>query len=369
MNKGYRFLLMGSDKRQKYLYEILCEKGYTATYINDEELEEYIRLCEYNRNMHKEDGMSEETSAIDGSMQSDISTQLGMVDESKACDVHSLLKKQNIYYGEKGTCGYNVLLLPVSSSAIYFDKLKCIINGDEYIFGCNLNCIKEEIENGIKQAHKRIENNINSRSIYGGMNYSGDDNKYDEENIDNNSIKKLKFYEYMADDETAYKNAIATAEGVIAETIIRSDININGSNCLITGYGRCARIIADRFKALNSNVTIIERIGHKRAQARAYGYNAIDFNSDNSSDYYKDFNKYDYVINTVPQMVVDKHMLEHFNRNVTIIDIASRPGGVDYDYCKKNNINAVNALGLPGKYSPKTSALILYDVICDKLSI
>lgn len=334
MNKGYRFLLMGSDKRQKYLYEILCEKGYTATYMNDEELEEYIRLCEYNSNMHKEDSMSEETSAIDGSMQSDINIQLGMVDESKACDIHSLLKKQNIYYGEKGTCGYNVLLLPVSSSVIYFNKIKCILNSDEYIFGCNFNCVKEQIEN-----------------IY------------------NNSVKKLKFYEYMADDATAYKNSVATAEGVIAETIIRSDININGSNCLITGYGRCARIIADRFKALNSNVTIIERTGHKRAQARAYGYNAIDFNSDNSSDYYNDFNKYDYVINTVPQMVVDKHMLEHFNRNVTIIDIASKPGGVDYDYCKKNNINAVNALGLPGKYSPKTSAGILYEVISDKLHL
>lgn len=334
MNKGYRFLLMGSDKRQKYLYEILCEKGYTATYMNDEELEEYIRLCEYNSNMHKEDSMSEETSAIDGSMQSDINIQFGMADESKACDVHSLLKKQNIYYGEKGTCGYNVLLLPVSSSVIYFNKIKCILNSDEYIFGCNFNCVKEQIEN-----------------IY------------------NNSVKKLKFYEYMADDATAYKNSVATAEGVIAETIIRSDININGSNCLITGYGRCARIIADRFKALNSNVTIIERIGHKRAQARAYGYNAIDFNSDNSSDYYNDFNKYDYVINTVPQMVVDKHMLERFNRNVTIIDIASKPGGVDYDYCKKNNINAINALGLPGKYSPKTSAGILYEVISDKLHL
>lgn len=334
MNKGYRFLLMGSDKRQKYLYEILCEKGYTATYMNDEELEEYIRLCEYNSNMHKEDSMSEETSAIDGSMQSDINIQLGMVDESKACDVHSLLKKQNIYYGEKGTCGYNVLLFPVSSSVIYFNKIKCILNSDEYIFGCNFNCVKEQIENTY-----------------------------------NNSVKKLKFYEYMADDATAYKNSVATAEGVIAETIIRSDININGSNCLITGYGRCARIIADRFKALNSNVTIIERIGHKRAQARAYGYNVIDFNSDNSSDYYNDFNKYDYVINTVPQMVVDKHMLERFNRNVTIIDIASKPGGVDYDYCKKNNINAVNALGLPGKYSPKTSAGILYEVISDKLHL
>ena len=325
---------MGSDKRQKYLYEILCEKGYTATYMNDEELEEYIRLCEYNSNMYKEDSMSEETSASDGSMQSDINIQLGMADESKACDVHSLLKKQNIYYGEKGTCGYNVLLLPVSSSVIYFNKLKCILNSDEYIFGCNFNCVKEQIEN-----------------IY------------------NNSVKKLKFYEYMADDATAYKNSVATAEGVIAETIIRSDININGSNCLITGYGRCAGIIADRFKALNSNVTIIERTGQKRAQARAYGYNAIDFNPDNSSDYYNDFNKYDYVINTVPQMVVDKHMLERFNRNVTIIDIASKPGGVDYDYCKKNNINAVNALGLPGKYSPKTSAWILYEVISDKLHL
>ena len=131
-----------------------------------------------------------------------------------------------------------------------------------------------------------------------------------------------------------------------------------------------AKTLTLKIKAiLNSNVTIIERTGHKRAQARAYGYNAIDFNPDNSSDYYNDFNKYDYVINTVPQMVVDKHMLERFNRNVTIIDIASKPGGVDYDYCKKNNINAVNALGLPGKYSPKTSAGILYEVISDKLHL
>lgn len=277
MNKGFSFLLLGSDKRQRYLYDILNENGYEAAYMNDEELEGYIDSCRYGCSAQENDGNA----------------------KSKAFQ-------------------FNVILLPVSFSAMYFDKLQCVLNGNEYIFGCNLKSSK---------------------------------------------AGNFKCYEYMADDETAYKNAVATAEGTVAEAIIRSDININGSNCLITGYGRCARVIADRFKALNSNVTVIERIGHKRAEAAAYGYNAIDFNVDN----YTDFHKYDYVINTVPHMVVDEQMLKSFNKNVTIIDIASKPGGVDYEYCNKHNINAVNALGLPGKYAPKTSAKILYDVICDKL--
>ena len=42
-----------------------------------------------------------------------------------------------------------------------------------------------------------------------------------------------------------------------------------------------------------------------------------------------------------------------------ILDIATKPGGVDFSYCEKNNIKAKRCPGLPAKYSPKTSAEVL----------
>jgi dipicolinate synthase subunit A len=48
---------------------------------------------------------------------------------------------------------------------------------------------------------------------------------------------------------------------------------------------------------------------------------------------------------------VDKH--------VTIIDISSAPGGVDFEYAKHLKLNAKLYLGIPGKIAPRASADIL----------
>ncbi len=48
----------------------------------------------------------------------------------------------------------------------------------------------------------------------------------------------------MKMNDVAILNAVATAEGAIAEAIKRSIINIHQSNCLVLGYGRCAQILA-----------------------------------------------------------------------------------------------------------------------------
>ena len=47
----------------------------------------------------------------------------------------------------------------------------------------------------------------------------------------------VPYYDYMKDDCVALKNAVATAEGAIAESFMMSDINIENSKCLVTGYG------------------------------------------------------------------------------------------------------------------------------------
>ena len=61
-------------------------------------------------------------------------------------------------------------------------------------------------------------------------------------------------------------------------------------------------------------------------------------------------------------------MFEEYNiklegKNVTIIDLASKPGGVDEDYAKELGIKVIIALGIPGKEQPKTAARYMKDAI------
>lgn len=50
-----------------------------------------------------------------------------------------------------------------------------------------------------------------------------------------------------------------TAEGAVAEAISLSPVNLYRSRCLVTGYGRCAAILADRLKGMGARVTVAGR--------------------------------------------------------------------------------------------------------------
>ena len=49
--------------------------------------------------------------------------------------------------------------------------------------------------------------------------------------------------------------------------------------------------------------------------------------------------------------------------NALIIDLASAPGGVDFDSARRMGITAIHALSLPGKVAPKTSGEIIKNTI------
>lgn len=172
------------------------------------------------------------------------------------------------------------------------------------------------------------------------------------------------FYDdLMENEEITLFNTIATAEGTIAEAISNSTINLHGSNCLIIGYGRCARTLANKLEGLCGNLDIAAR----SKQALCAAANATFLGTVNLSELKQTIDKYDFIINTVPAMVLTKELLENTNPNVTIIDIASNPGGVDYSAAKELGRNAKLCLGLPGKYAPKSSAIYLNDYIISNL--
>lgn len=170
--------------------------------------------------------------------------------------------------------------------------------------------------------------------------------------------KGICFVDYLKRESVAGKNAVATAEGAIVEAVCASKINIQGSETLVVGYGRCGEVLVEKLTAWHAHVTVMERKEEKRNRAEVMGARAISFEQGK-----EEMGKFDFVFNTVPALVLTEEYLSKRKEEVTIIDIASKPGGVDFSYCQKKGIGAKLCLGLPGKYAPKSSARILMEVI------
>lgn len=164
--------------------------------------------------------------------------------------------------------------------------------------------------------------------------------------------KDISVYDYLACEQFAVANALPTAEGAIQVAMEKYEGLISGSNSLVIGYGRIGKILSKLLRALNSNVTVSAR------KKEHFEYIISDGNKPINTKDIKTLNNYDLVFNTVPKLVIDEKVLKNTDTNPLIIDLASNPGGVDFDSAKRLKINAVHALSLPGKCSPKSAGEI-----------
>lgn len=162
-------------------------------------------------------------------------------------------------------------------------------------------------------------------------------------------------FDYAKREEFAVENAVPTSEGAI-ETAMREYVGtINGSKCLVTGYGRIGRVLSSQLKALGADVTVSARKLKDLAFIRAEGMKAI-FTSDIAGSY-------DIIFNTVPHLIFDAQTLARTASKAVVIDLASMPGGVDFEGAERLSIKAVHALSLPGKTAPKTSGIIIKNTV------
>lgn len=168
----------------------------------------------------------------------------------------------------------------------------------------------------------------------------------------------IRFIDYMQAEGMASRNAVATAEGAVCEALQAGCVCIQDARILVLGYGTCGSVLADKLMAWKAHVAVAERKEAKRQLARSHGCKTMSFD-----DLDKEMEHYDIIFNTVPALVLTEELLKKVKKEAVIIDIASRPGGVDHSYCRKEKINAGLCLGLPGKYAPKSAASILMEVI------
>lgn len=172
-----------------------------------------------------------------------------------------------------------------------------------------------------------------------------------------------RLIELVDDDEFAILNAIPTAEGALVVAIEASTITLHGSDVFVLGYGRCGRALARVLVGVGARVHVIERSPVKRAMATEAAVNVYPF-----TDLKSKLRSADFIFNTVPSLVLTTDVLENLKPDCVIIDIASAPGGVDFAAAKALGIQAILALGLPGRYSPKTAGKILATIVPRKLT-
>lgn len=162
-------------------------------------------------------------------------------------------------------------------------------------------------------------------------------------------------FDYSKREDFAVANAVPTAEGAIETAMREYDGTIDGSRCLVAGYGRIGRILSHRLAALGAEVTVSARSTRDRAFIRAMGMNALDSGALCGN--------YDLIFNTVPALLFKQSVLTALGTQTVIIDLASMPGGVDFEAAKSLSVKAVRALSLPGKVAPKTAGRIIKNTV------
>jgi dipicolinate synthase subunit A len=214
---------------------------------------------------------------------------------------------------------------------------------------------------GVLEQGKVIVNDktiILDDSFFGKLNkniiiFSGVKNLYVQNMCDKYN---LKYYPIMGYKEIAIKNAHATTEGVLNYIISNTKTTIFGSKVLVCGYGVCGSDLYKKLYALGADVIALTKNEQKILKQEVCNFKQITIDTVN-------FNDYNIIINTVPQEIITKKVLNSINKDIMIIDIASSPYGFNLKYAKEINLNAEHLEGIPSKVAPISAGNILGEFI------
>ncbi len=174
----------------------------------------------------------------------------------------------------------------------------------------------------------------------------------------------IEVFDYYESEEFAVANAVPTAEGAIEIAMRELPITLDGATALVIGNGRIGRVLSKLLSSLGTSVTVSARKLSDFAFIRSEGHMCA-----NTEKLLEVFNKrrFDMIFNTVPHRVLGKEELAAIPVGTLIIDLASKPGGVDNKQAGAMSHNVIWALSLPGKVAPVTSGRIIADTIMSGL--
>ncbi len=175
--------------------------------------------------------------------------------------------------------------------------------------------------------------------------------------------KKVYVADYSAREEFAVLNAAATAEGAIQAAMEELPVTLSGRRILILGAGRIAKALIDMLSGFHTEITVAARKSSDLAWAKLYGCKAAHINA--LGDIIGDS---EIIFNTVPAVILNEELLKKTASDCLIIDLASKPGGVEFDAAGMLGVKVLWLLSLPGKVAPVTSGEVIAETIGNILS-
>lgn len=169
---------------------------------------------------------------------------------------------------------------------------------------------------------------------------------------------RLHLIDYLAREEMAIRNAVPTCEGALQIAMEELPITLHGAKTLVIGNGRIGSMLSGKLRALGAKVWVSARSPKDFAKIDTAGMQHLHTGA--LSGQLADF---DLVINTVPARVLGQAELAELRPDCLILDLASNPGGVDFDAARQLGRHTVWALSLPGKVAPVSAAQIIRDTI------
>ncbi|MFD1039631.1 dipicolinate synthase subunit DpsA [Virgibacillus byunsanensis] len=177
------------------------------------------------------------------------------------------------------------------------------------------------------------------------------------------TLTQRKLVRLFDRDDVAILNSIPTAEGALKLAMEQTDRTIHGSKVMVLGFGRVGTTVARLFSSVGANVRVGVRKSVNMARITEMGLTPIRL-----ADLEKEISDIDICINTIPHQILDSNIIATMSTSTLIIDLASKPGGTDFKFADNKGLNAIHALGLPGKTAPKTAGIILADILSEELS-
>lgn len=168
----------------------------------------------------------------------------------------------------------------------------------------------------------------------------------------------IEYFDYNKDECFQISNAAITAEGTIAIMINERKRTIYSSNILVLGYGRLGKMLSEYLKVFNPNLYVAARKNTDITWINQKGHKGIKINEID-----RVIGSIDIIVNTVPAHIISNYLIDKMAKDVLIIDLASKPGGLDHSYAMRKKIKTIHSLGLPGKVAPKTAAKTIFETI------
>ena len=156
----------------------------------------------------------------------------------------------------------------------------------------------------------------------------------------------VELVDYFAREELTIRNAIPTAEGCIG--ILMAE--------------RSRTLWGVRLGALGAQVTAAARRPAQRALAESFGLRSVAIGRLGQLA-----PAFDTVVNTVPAQVLSAEVLARLRPESLIVDLASRPGGTDFEAARRLGHRAIHALSLPAACAPETAGEAVAQTVCEMI--